>query len=119
MIYSRDDSIQDDGWAQGYNDVQARRLRKGRTIMGAGDRTPQLKRGSWNVDFDSCAGLSGIVAIVKPMRSEYPKCIEGFAANLLVYRLSIHIEPSTPVPWTDVSLLEDSQKLGNKYTHNF
>jgi hypothetical protein len=31
-----------------------------------------------------CAGLSGIVATVKPIRSEYPKCIEGIAANLFV-----------------------------------
>lgn len=80
--------------------MQASRLQEGMGILGASDGTPRLKKGSLNEDFDLWAGLSGIVAIVRPMRSEYPKCIEGIAANLFVYRLSVQIEPSPPGPWT-------------------
>lgn len=47
---------------------------------------------------DGCAGLRGMVAIVRPIRREYPKCKEGMAANLFVNRLSVQIEPSPPGP---------------------
>ena len=46
---------------------------EGKVILGASFGCDWLKkgRGIWVVD--ECAGLRGIVAMVRPMRREYPK----------------------------------------------
>ena len=59
-----------------------------------------MKKGRARDFLERCEGLRGIVAIVTPIKREYPKCREGMAANLLVKRLSVQILPSPSGPWT-------------------
>jgi hypothetical protein len=83
-------------------------------IFSAREGWERLKNGRMSDLGDeeiSWDGLRGTVIIVRPIRREEPKCREGMAANLLVKRLSVHIDPSPWGPWTVSTNLQNAVNI--------
>jgi hypothetical protein len=73
---------------------QVSRLHEGIVICGASLGCNAVKQGRTKVVVDECVGFRGIFATVSPIRRQYPKCRECIAANLIINRLSVQMEPS-------------------------
>lgn len=91
-------------------DRQAILRQEGNLSLGASPGWERLNPGMMQVIRFACSRLRGIVAMVRPMSREYPKCRDGIAANLFVKRLSVQIEPCPLGPWTVSTNLRTSIK---------